>query len=112
MLQAMQKCPELQCLHVQTLGTCSLQLILCRECKLTTMSQSASGVGVSILLSLPLQLHEDMSRLFSTLKEKSQTHCTGGETGEEGLDGPVNSGSTHPNDRLLHKACLERYSPL
>ena len=32
----------------------------------------------------------------------------GGETGLDGLDGPVNSGSTHPNDRLLQKACLER----
>ena len=32
----------------------------------------------------------------------------GGETGQDGLDGPVNSGSTHPNDRLLQKACLER----
>ena len=33
----------------------------------------------------------------------------GGETGQEGIDGPVNAGLTHPNDRALQKACLERY---
>ena len=92
-LQAMQFCPELKCLHVQTLGEFLISML----------------PPLKEQLEMHLFAHLLEITDWKSLSEHGHASFTaGGETGQEGLDGPINSGLTHPNDRLLQKACLER----